>query len=115
VVGYAASGILGGLLAASVAFVPSFVFVLVGGPRFDALRTNVWAQGFLTGAGAASIGAIAGATVPLALALSEWWQLGLLVAAGVWLLALRRGVVWALVGGALLGIAAGFAGLALPA
>jgi chromate transporter len=115
VVGYAASGILGGLLAASVAFVPSFVFVLVGGPRFDALRTDVWAQGFLTGAGAASIGAIAGATVPLALALSEWWQLGLLVAAGVWLLALRRGVVWALVGGALLGIAAGFAGLALPA
>jgi chromate transporter len=115
VVGYAASGILGGILAAFVAFAPSFVFVLVGGPRFDALRTSTWAQGFLTGAGAASIGAIAGATVPLALALSTWWQLGVLSLAGVWLLVLRRGVVWALVGGALLGVAAAYAGLALPA
>ena len=115
VVGYAASGILGGLLAAVVAFTPSFVFVLVGGPRFDALRTNVWAQGFLAGAGSASIGAIAGSTVPLALALSEWWQLGVLVVAGLWMLVLRRGVVWALVGGALLGVAAAAAGLALPA
>ncbi len=115
VVGYAASGILGGLLAAVVAFTPSFVFVLVGAPRFDALRTNAWAQAFLTGAGAASIGAIAGATVPLALALAEWWQLGVLVLAGAWLLALRRGVVWALVGGAVLGVAAAYAGLALPA
>ena len=115
VVGYAASGSLGGLLAAVVAFTPSFVFVLVGGPRFDALRTNVWAQGFLAGAGSASIGAIAGSTVPLALALSEWWQLGVLVVAGLWMLVLRRGVVWALVGGALLGVAAAAAGLALPA
>jgi len=79
------------LLAAVIAFAPSFVFVLVGGPRFDALRTNPWAQGFLTGAGAASIGAIAGATVPLALALAHWWQLGVLAVAAVWLLALRRG------------------------
>ena len=62
----------------------------------------------------ASIGAIAGATVPLALALAEWWQLGVLVVAGVWLLALRRGVVWALIGGAVLGIGAAYAGLALP-
>jgi chromate transporter len=115
VVGYAASGILGGLLAAFVAFAPSFAFVLVGGPRFDALRTNAWAQGFLTGAGAASIGAIAGATVPLALALAEWWQLGVLAAAGLWLLVLRRGVVPAFVGAALLGVAAATAGLALPA
>jgi len=53
--------------------------------------------------------------VPLALALSEWWQLGVLVVAGLWMLVLRRGVVWALVGGALLGVAAAAAGLALPA
>ena len=114
-VGYAASGILGGLLAAVVAFTPSFVFVIVGAPRFDTMRTNAWAQGFLTGAGASSIGAIAGATVPLALALAEWWQLGVLVVGGLWLLVLRRGVVWALVAGALLGVVAAAAGLALPA
>jgi len=114
VVGYAASGIPGGLLAAVIAFAPSFVFVLVGGPRFDALRTNPWAQGFLTGAGAASIGAIAGATVPLALALAHWWQLGVLAVAAVWLLALRRGVVTALIGCAVIGVVAGYAGLPLP-
>ena len=34
VVGYAASGLLGGLLAACVAFAPSFAFVLVGAPRW---------------------------------------------------------------------------------
>ncbi|HEY5109938.1 MAG TPA: chromate efflux transporter [Acidimicrobiales bacterium] len=115
VVGYAASGIAGGLLAAFVAFAPSFVFILAGGPRFDRLRTNRWAQGFLTGAGAASIGAIAGATVPLALALAHLWQLGVLAAAGAWLFAFRRGVVSALMGAAALGVAAAYAGLHLPA
>ncbi len=38
VVGYAAAGIAGGLLAAVVAFTPSFLFVLVGGPHFDRFR-----------------------------------------------------------------------------
>ncbi len=40
VVGYAAAGFIGGLLAALVAFTPSFVFVLVGGPHFDGLRRS---------------------------------------------------------------------------
>src|SRR5581483_869380 len=37
-VGYAARGVGGGLLAALVAFAPSFAFVLAGGPRFERLR-----------------------------------------------------------------------------
>jgi chromate transporter len=115
VVGYAAAGLAGGLLAAFVAFAPSFVFILVGGPRFDRLRANTWAQGFLTGAGAASIGAIAGSAIPLALALSHLWQVAILVTGGVWLLVVRRGVVSALIGAALLGVAAAYAGLPLPA
>ena len=40
VVGYAAAGIGGGLLAALVAFAPSFVFVLGGGRHFDRLRAT---------------------------------------------------------------------------
>ena len=103
------------LLAAFVAFAPSFVFILGGGPPFDRLRTNHWAQGFLTGAGAASVGAIAGATVPLALSLEHLWQLGVLAVAAVWVFALRRGVVSALVGAGLLGVIAAFAGFHLPA
>src|SRR5262249_60020651 len=35
VVGYAAAGIGGGVLASVVAFAPSFAFVLGGGPSFD--------------------------------------------------------------------------------
>lgn len=67
VVGYAAKGVLGGLLATAVAFTPSFLFVLLGGPRFDRIRANTVIQSFLTGAGPAVIGAIAGSAIPLGL------------------------------------------------
>ena len=40
VVGYAAGGVGGGLLAALIAFAPSFAFVLVGGRHFDQIRAN---------------------------------------------------------------------------
>ncbi len=110
VVGYAAAGLAGGLLAALVAFAPSFLFVIVGGPRFGRLRTSTRAQAFLTGAGAAAIGAIMGAAIPLALALSHLWQLGVLALAAAWLLRLRRGVVPALLGAALLGVVAALLG-----
>ncbi len=114
VVGYAAAGLGGGLLAAFVAFVPSFVFVIAGAPHFDRLRRSAAVQAFLSGAGAAAIGAIAGAALPLALALSQLWQLGVLVSAAIWLLALRRGVVSALLGAGLLGVVAALAGLPIP-
>ncbi len=65
-VGYAAHGIAGGLLAAVVAFAPSFLFVLLGGRRFERLRDNTGARAFLDGAGPASIGAILGAAIVLA-------------------------------------------------
>jgi chromate transporter len=110
VVGYAVAGVGGGLLAAAVAFAPSFLFVIVGGPRFDRLRADLRVQAFLTGAGPAVIGAIAGSAIPLALALRHPWQLPVLAAAAVWLLVVRAGVVSALLGAASLGIAAALAG-----
>ena len=79
VVGYAAGGVGGGLLAALCAFSPSFVFVLAGGPHFDQIRSNRRVQAFLTGAGASAIGAIAGSAVPLGLAFAHLWQVGILV------------------------------------
>ena len=105
-VGYAAAGVGGGLLAAVVAFAPSFVFVLAGGRHFERLRENAWVQAFLTGAAPAAIGAIAGSAVVLGLVITHLWQLGVLAAAAVWLLALRRGVVSALVGAAAVGLLA---------
>jgi len=110
VVGYAAAGLGGGLLAALVAFSPSFLFVLGGARYFDRLRANDAVQAFLTGAGPAAIGAIAGAAVPLGLALAHLWQAGLLVLAAIWLVGLRRGVVSAIVGAAVLGVIAYAAG-----
>jgi chromate transporter len=115
VVGYAAAGVAGGLLAVAVAFAPSFAFVLGGGRYFDRLRGNARVQAFLTGAGAASIGAIAGAAVPLGLALTHLWQLGVLALVAAWLFALRRGVVGAIVVGAVLGVVAFLAGAAVTA
>jgi chromate transporter len=68
----------GGLLAALIAFAPSFAFVLAGGPRFDQIRANGIVQSFLTGAGPAVIGAIAGSAIPLGLASGHLWQLPVL-------------------------------------
>src|SRR5580704_7224706 len=110
VVGYAAAGIGGALLAALVAFAPSFVFVLAGGSRFDRLRRNASVQAFLTGAGPAAIGAIAGATIPLGLALSHLWQVGVLAVAAALLVGLRRGVVTAIAVAAALGVIAALSG-----
>lgn len=106
VVGYAARGVGGGLLAAAIAFFPSFCFVILGGPHFDRLRANQSIQAFLTGAGPAVIGAIAGSAIPLGLALSHLWQLPLLGVSALWLLALRWPVVPAILGAGLLGVLA---------
>ncbi|MGW4356946.1 chromate transporter, partial [Nocardia sp. NPDC004582] len=111
VVGYAAAGLPGGLLAALVAFTPSFLFVILGGPRFDRLRESPGVLAFLAGAGPAVIGAILGSAVPLALALQHAWQFAVLAAAAVFLLAARRGVVATLLGAAAIGIAAAAVGL----
>jgi len=110
VVGYAAAGIGGGLLAAAIAFAPSFVFVIIGGPRFDRLRTDATVQAFFAGAGPAAIGAIAGSAIPLALALRHAWQPAVLVAALGWLLFARRGVVSALLAAGGLGVLAASVG-----
>jgi chromate transporter len=110
VVGYAAGGLGGGLLAALVAFAPSFLFVIGGASRFDRLRADARVQAFLMGAGAAVIGAIAGSAVPLGRELVHVWQLGILGLAAVWLLGLRRRVVPVLLACGVLGVVAVFAG-----
>jgi chromate transporter len=114
VVGYAAAGLTGGLLAAAVAFTPSFAFVLLGAQRFDQLRANTKVRAFLDGAGPAAIGAIAGSAITLARALTEPWQYAVLAAAASLLLALRRSVVLTLLAAAAAGIVLTASGLALP-
>ena len=111
VVGYAAAGVGGALLAALVAFAPSFALFVAGARHFGALRTNRFAQAFLGGAGPAAIGAIAGASIPLALAIAHVWQVAVLAGALVLIVGLRRSVVLTLVGAGLLGAVGALSGL----
>jgi chromate transporter len=114
VVGYAAAGVAGGILASVVAFSPSFAFILLGARHFDRLRANSTARALLDGTGPAAIGAILGSAIPLARALSAPWQLAVLGCAAILLLALRRGVVLTLLLAAAAGLAAAAAGITLP-
>jgi len=113
-VGYAAAGVGGGLLAALVAFSPSFIFVLGGARYFGALRSSPRAQAFLDGAGPAAIGAILGSAILLAGELREPWQFAVLAAAAGLLLGLRRGVVLTLLAAAASGLLVALAGGPLP-
>jgi chromate transporter len=113
-VGYAAHGVAGGVIAAAIAFSPSFLFILLGGRRFERLRGNAHARAFLDGAGPAAIGAILGAALTLALTLHEAWQVGILALSAVAVLALRRGVVATLLGAGALGVLAALAGAGVP-
>ncbi len=104
VVGYAAAGLIGGILASVVAFTPSFVFVLAGGRHFDRIRGDHRARAFLDGAGPAAIGAILGSAISLTRALIHSWQYAVLAAALLLLLPLRRGVVPTLLAAAATGV-----------
>jgi chromate transporter len=113
-VGYAAHGLAGGLLAAAVAFAPSFSFILLGGGRFERIRQSTNARAFLDGAGPAAIGGILGAAITLAAALSQPWQFVILGVATILLLALGRGVVSTLLLGGAAGVVIALAGAPLP-
>jgi chromate transporter len=114
VVGYGAAGVGGALLAAAVAFSPSFAFILLGAARFDRLRADHRARAFLDGAGPAAIGAILGSAVPLTEALSQTWQYVTLAGAVLLLLALRRGVVPTLLAAGAAGVVVALAGGPIP-
>jgi chromate transporter len=103
-IGWGAAGLPGALFASAIAFAPSFAFVLLGGDRFEAIRTRPGPRAFLDGAGPAAIGAILGAAVLLAEALDDAWQWAVLALAAV-LLALGRSPLLVLLAGAAAGVA----------
>ena len=113
-VGYAAAGVGGAVLAACVAFAPSFAFVLLGARHFERLLADRRVRAFLDGAAPAAIGAILGSAAPLAAALSEPWQAAVLAGAALLLLAARRGVLLTLLLAALAGAVVGLAGGPVP-
>jgi chromate transporter len=96
VVGFAAKGVTGALLAAGVAFSPSFAAVLIGGPHFERLRSSVRATTFLSGAGPCVIGAIGASSLSLGLLLERGWQTLILAASLLWLFVARKSPLTAL-------------------
>ncbi len=113
-VGYAAHGVGGAVLAAVIAFAPSFCIVLLGGSHFERLSGDPRMQAFLAGAGPAAIGAILGSAIPLAGSLREAWQFAVLAGAAVLLLVVRRGPVLGLLCAAGVGAVVALAGGPLP-
>jgi chromate transporter len=113
-VGYAAGGVPAALLAAFVAFLPSFSFILVGAARFERLLLDERATAFLAGAAPAAAGAIIGSAIPLAGALNETWQYVVLAAAAIALLGLHRSIVLTLLTAGASGAAAALLGAPIP-
>jgi len=113
-VGYAAGGLLDGLLAGVAAFAPSFAFILIGAARFERLLADTRVLAFLGGAAPAAAGAIVGSAIPLAGALGETWQLAVLALAAVALFVLRRTPLTTLLAGGAIGIVLALAGAPLP-
>ncbi|HEX6026613.1 MAG TPA: chromate transporter [Solirubrobacter sp.] len=103
-VGYAAAGLAGALVATVAAFAPSFAIIMLGARHFERLRGSGAARAFLDGAGPAAAGAILGAAVPLLQAIDAAWQWLVLAAVAV-ALALRVPPIYTLVGAALIGLA----------
>ena len=127
------AGVLGSLLTTWVTFVPCFLFILLGAPYVERLRTNHTLSAALTGITAAVVGVIANLGLyftvhtlfadsspvtggPLRLELPEmatvrWIPLGIAVIAGVLIFRFKWSVLRVLGVSALLGLAAGLAGL----
>ena len=114
-VGYAAHGVGGGALAALVAFLPSFAFVLIGGAPLRARTRRARARRRSSTAPARPRSARSSAPrsrsrPPFARPGSSWYW----AAAAVALLLLRRGIVATLVGAAIVGAVLGLAGAPVP-
>ena len=103
-VGFAAAGISGALVAAFVAFAPSFIFVLLGAKHFENLLKNSRVRAFIDGAGPVAIGLIIGSAFLLGRQFSQMWQYGLLAVALGAVLAFKRGTVAVIASASIMGV-----------
>lgn len=111
-VGYAVHGAIGALVATVAIYLPSFLAVLSGtGPFMRRFRENAGVAAFVEGITAASLGAVLAESALLArTALAGGVRVAIFVL-GFGAVMARVPVVWVVMGGALLGVAAGLAGL----
>jgi len=104
-IGYLLAGIPGALLATLGIFLPAFVFVAVAGPLIPRMRASPWAQPFLDGVVAASLGLMAAVTLDLGRsALTDPATVLTAAVALFLLLRFRINSTWVILGGAVAGL-----------
>ena len=108
-----AAAISGACVATFFTFLPSFIFILAGGPVVESTRGNIRMTAPLTAISAAVVGVIVSLAVffgqqvfqtGLPLRSWDWIAVGIAIAAGFALLRLKRGTVSVLLGCAAVGL-----------
>ena len=104
-VGYKLAGIGGAIVAASAAFLPSFVIMLAILPVLDRVRQMAWVKATMKGMAPAVIGVLAVSLIRLSpAAVPDPFALLILIATIAATLALRVGAFKVMIGGAVLGV-----------
>src|SRR5207247_34725 len=104
-VGYKVAGIAGAAVAATAAFLPSFIIMLIILPALDRVRKLAWMRAVMKGMGPAVIGVLAVSLFRLApAALPDPIAIVILVATLIALMVLRSGVFKLMIAGAVLGV-----------
>lgn len=107
-IGYITGGIPGAFLATLGIFLPSFVFVAISNPLIPRLRSSQNTSLFLDGLNAASLGLMLAVLLQLAqTAFSDLLSVGIGIISAVLLFRFRINTTWLIIGGILIGIAAG--------
>ena len=104
-VGYKLAGVAGAAVAATAAFLPSFVIMLAILPVLDRVRQLAWVKAVMKGMGPAVIGVLAVSLVRLSpAAVPDPLALAILIGTVVAALAFRVGAFRLMLGGALVGV-----------
>ena len=104
-VGYKLAGIGGAIVAASAAFLPSFVIMLAILPVLDRVRQMAWVKATMKGMAPAVIGVLAVSLIRLSpAAVPDPFALLILIGTIAATLALRGGAFKVMIGGAVLGV-----------
>ena len=104
-VGYKVAGIAGAAVAATAAFLPSFIIMLIILPVLDRVRKLAWMRAVMKGMGPAVIGVLAVSLIRLApAALPDPFAIMILAATLLALMVFRSGVFRLMIAGAALGV-----------
>ena len=104
-VGYKVAGIAGAAVAATAAFLPSFIIMLIILPVLDRVRKLAWMRAVMKGMGSAVLGVLTVSLIRLApAALPDPFAIMILAATLVTLVVFKTGVFKLMIAGAALGV-----------